>query len=77
MSYVTTPEQSSYTAMPRTLTETTDFTRDGRSFGPAGERGGKKALALGVKIAQTGNSADTKIYSLEGEQEAMEGSRLG
>jgi hypothetical protein len=76
VSYVTTPEATSYTAMARTLGETTDFTRDGRSFGVSGERGGKKALALGVKVAQTGNSSDTRIFTLEAEQEAQEGSRL-
>ncbi len=76
VSYVTNPEATSYTAMARTLTGTTDFTREGRSFGVSGERGGKKALALGVKVAQTGNSSDTRIFTLEAEQEAQEGSRL-
>lgn len=76
MSYVTDPEATSYTAMVPAIAESTSFTRVGRSFGPSGERGGKRALALGVKIQQTGNSSDTRIYTLEGEQETIEGSRL-
>jgi len=76
VSYVTNPESTSYATLARTLAETSDFTRAGRSFGVSGERGGKRALSLGVKVAQTGNSSDTRIYTLEAEQEANEGSRL-
>jgi hypothetical protein len=76
MSYVVKPEATSYTSMARTLPETTEFTRDARSFGPSGERGGKRAIVMAVKLAQTGNSSDTRIYTLEAELEAQEGSRL-
>ena len=76
LSYVTTPEDSSYDTITPTLAETSKFTRAGVSFGPSGERGGVLVDALGVKVAQTAPSSDTRIYSLEAEMEAVEGSRV-
>lgn len=76
VSYVTTPESSSYTTLSRTLAESTRMVRKALSFGPSGERGGKTCLALGIKLTQTANSSDTRIYSVEAEMDAVEGSRL-
>lgn len=75
-SYVTTPESTSYTNFAVALDETTVLKRKGRSFGPSGARGGVMAAALGIKLTQTANSSDTRIYSLESEMEAIEGSRV-
>jgi hypothetical protein len=75
-SYVTTPEASSYTAMADTLPETTAQDRGAFDFGPVGERNGFTTDALGLKVAQVGPSSDTRIYALEAENEAIEGSRL-
>jgi hypothetical protein len=52
------------------------MTRQGLSFGPSGERGGKTVQALGLKIVQTAVSSDTKLYSVEAEYSAIEASRL-
>lgn len=76
LSYVTTPEATSYTSLTPTLAETTKYARAGRSFGPTGERGGKIIPELGVKIAQTNASSDTRLYVLEGEYETIEQSAL-
>lgn len=75
-SYVSSPEASSYTSIAVALDETTALKRAGRSFGPSGARGGVMAAALGVKLTQSAVSSDTRIYSLEAEMEAVEGSRV-
>ncbi len=76
ISYVNTPEATSYTAIPLTLPETTVQSRAGRSFGPSGARGGRIVPTMAFKIAQTGASEDTRLYTLQGEYEAVEESRL-
>lgn len=76
LSYVTTPEATSYTSLAYTLPETSEMDRVARSFGPPGERGGITKQELGIKIAQTNASAETKIYTLEAEMDAVEGSML-
>lgn len=76
LSYVTTPEGASYTSITPTVAESSAFNRVGRSFGPSGARGGKIIPELGVKIAQSNASSDTRIYQLEAEYEAVEQSRV-
>ena len=47
------------------------------SFAAAlGNRGGYSGHQLGVKVTQTGASDDTRIYGLEADYEAQEGSQL-
>lgn len=76
VSYITDPASTSYTALARTIDETTALTRAGRSFGISGARGGKIVSELGLKLAQSNPSSDTRIYSIEGEYETIEPSRL-
>lgn len=76
LSYVTTPESSSYTSITPTVAESTAWNRVGRSFGPSGARGGKIIPLLGLKVAQTNASSDTRLYLLEGEYETIEQSAL-
>jgi len=75
LSYVETPEATSYTTFAKSLAETTLQTRGPFDFGAVGERGGKIVDALGLKITQTAASSDTRIYELEAENDALEGSR--
>lgn len=76
LSYVTTPEATSYTSLSYTLAETTAMERVGRSFGPTGARGGITKQEIGVKVAQTNASSETKLYGLEAEYQTVEGSVL-
>ncbi len=75
ISYVETPEASSYTTLAKTLAETTLQTRGPFDFGASGERNGKIVDGLGLKVAQTAASSDTRIYELDAEFDAIEGSR--
>lgn len=72
MSYVKTPEATAYTSLPYTVPASTAYARAGRSFGAAGARGGITSPMLGVKIAQTAASTDTRLYALEAEYQTME-----
>ncbi len=67
---------TSYTALAKTLAESTTQTRQPFDFGPSGERNGMIVDALGLKITQTAASSDTRISDVEAESEAIEGSRL-
>ena len=70
------PINSTAPTLADSLAETTAFTRSAFDFGPVGERGGKTMKVFGLKIAQTAASSDTRLYNLESEYEAIEGSRL-
>lgn len=76
MAYVTSPESTSYSTLADTLAETTTSERGAFDFGPVGERGGAVIDALGLKVTQTAPSSDTRVYGLDAENEAIEGSRL-
>jgi hypothetical protein len=64
-SYVTTPEETSYTALAEVPAETTAFSRPRLFLG-------KKAYGLAFKWSQT-NAADHRFYGLSAEVEVMEG----
>jgi hypothetical protein len=64
-SYVTTPEETSYTVLAEVPAETTAFSRPRLFLG-------KKAYGLAFKWSQT-NAADSRFYGLSAEVEVMEG----
>lgn len=68
VSYITSPESTSYTAIA-TLAETTARTRSRM-------RVGKSALGFGFKILQANASSDARIWSLDLQGHAREPSRL-
>jgi hypothetical protein len=70
VSYVTTPEATSYTALADTFAETAQMTRRKLAMGVT------RAQGLGLKIAQTHASALTYIDSLESEIHPLEGQRV-
>jgi hypothetical protein len=68
MSYVTSPESTSYSSISSTLPETLAKTYKRRSIN-------KEAFGVGLKLAQTTASAQTRIYALGIEGHARESSR--
>lgn len=66
VSYITSPESTSYTTITGTLAETTALTRVKRGFGASG-RYGIQAQGLGLKIVKTNASSDARLYAIEGE----------
>jgi hypothetical protein len=68
VSYITSPEQTSYTALTPTLAETTGYTR-------AAVQLDTPLNGIGVKITQTNPSSDTRIYALEADIQPRERSR--
>jgi hypothetical protein len=69
VSYLTSPEATSYTALSPTLTETTAMTRVRRSLGAAPTNG------IAFKLAQSNASSDTRLYAIEADVHGQEGSR--
>jgi hypothetical protein len=69
VSYLTSPEATSYTALSPTLPETTVRTRVRRAIGTTPSYG------IALKIAQSNASSDTRGYSLEADVRPLEGSR--
>lgn len=71
MSYTTSPETISYTALPGAtpFTETTKQERKRQRFGLA-------TRGAAFSIAQASQSADTRVYRLEADVHPLEGSRL-
>lgn len=69
MSYLRSPEETSYTAISPTLPENT---RRERKRVPLAFQD----YGVALKIAQTNASADTRLFAIEAEVEAKEGSRL-
>lgn len=69
VSYVTSPESSSYTSISSTLPETTEMVWSRRRID-------KAAFGVGLKLSQSAASAQTRLYAcgLEGHQ--REGSRV-
>jgi hypothetical protein len=70
VSYLTDPAGTSYTALSPAFTETTSRDRKRRQIS------GPQSHGMAFKIAQTNASSDSRIYALEAEVEAKEGSRL-
>jgi len=68
LSYIDSPEETSYTAISPTLPETSEITRVHRSIN-------RPMRGLAFKIAQTGASSDTRLYDLELEAAEREGFR--
>jgi hypothetical protein len=68
VSYIDTPEEASYTALTPTLTETTQYQRTALPLDFA-------APGIGLKIAQTNASSDTRLYAVELEATPRERSR--
>lgn len=69
LSYVTSPEATSYTSISSTLAETTEMTRERRDIN-------KAAFGVGLKLAQTTASAQTRLYETALEGHPREGSRV-
>lgn len=69
VSYGKNPEDTTYTAISTTLAETSSYTR-------ARLRLGFKSPGLSFKLAQTGASAETKVYGIEVDAHEREKSRL-
>ena len=67
MSYIKTPEATSYTALSGTLAETTK-----REFGR--KQLGFSADGVAIKVAKSG-AGDLKVFSLEADVHAREQSR--
>jgi hypothetical protein len=67
-SYVTTPEETLYTALATVPAETTALTRPVLFIG-------KTAYGIGLKWSQT-NAADSRFYGLEAEVEPMDPGRV-
>ena len=68
VSYTSSPESSSYTALTPTLVETTTYQRSTMLL-DASVRG------LGLKVAQTNASSDTRLYDIESDLQPRERSR--
>jgi hypothetical protein len=68
VSYLTSPESSSYTALSPTLTETTEITKTALDVNDDG-------YGFAFKIAQTNASSDTRLYALAADLHPREGSR--
>lgn len=69
VSYIDSPEETSYTALTPTLSETTGFTRKRIPIR-------KSAHGLAFKIAQINASSDTRGYTLEADVHSRELSRV-
>lgn len=69
LSYVTSPEATSYTSISSTLAETTEMTRERRDIN-------KAAFGVGLKLAQTTASAQTRLYETALEGHPRESSRV-
>ena len=69
ISYITSPEATSYTAISTTLAESTARTRNRLPLR-------FNAEGIGLKVAQTNASSDTRIYSIEADVHVREPSRL-
>lgn len=65
LSYVTSPEATSYTAVATAFSKTTVQTKARRDIG-------KKALGIGFKLHQTNASSDTRVYAVGAELHALE-----
>ncbi len=68
VSYIDSPEETSYTALSPTLLETTQKERERLVLN-------FPARGIAFKVAQTGTSSDTRIYSMEIDGQAREANR--
>lgn len=68
-SYITSPESTSYTSITNTLAETTEKAVKRLSIG-------KATFGVGLKLAQTVASAQTRVYDIALEGHPREGSRV-
>lgn len=66
ISYIDSPEETSYTALSPTIAETSEVTRVHRSIN-------KSVRGIAFKVAQTNPSSDTRHYGLEVEAQEREG----
>jgi hypothetical protein len=74
LSYITSPEATSYTAVSGTFPESAARTRQRKALNAT--TGGVVSEGIGLKVTQTNASSDTRLYALEADLRLRERSRI-